>query len=520
MTRTNYPKGRVLSISSDCKKIHTKDKKIRCNLYRGLVCATFSKFLPAFTGRLRVVAMSDIRFSNFQLEKDTEYFLYIGELKNYWLNRFLVDTLANVCNRKFDFIAIVPDVFEQYNYENLIVINPLIHSFTSKFGPNVCCRVSSKDFMSCVSNNRQVKSLIKQLLTRQHHLYIYMYESLPEMTLDEIPGVSILGPSKTVAHRINSKIYQHEKLKGRLPLVDFRICENYEDLIKTVDSLWERWTDGIFVSKEYSAAGVNSMIAHSTSEVATIFFETGEPFFISRYIPHNADPTVLAVAANEGDIFIAGIADQHIEGGNRFTGSTFPSVLSHSTCEKLKEYTSITGKWLAGEGYRGIFGCDYLVDKDENIYFLEINARKQGTTLEFCCTLEQSLPKGSPTLTELEYYAVTENLFPANTVEMRDNSRNLHWGTYNYKLKNTVHTNGYFPQYSGEREAFKRVADGKLKKDFMILEHTGSDFIVAEGSFIGRIVALGQDHESVRQGLSQGIKAIELTIDQQMIAEK
>lgn len=465
------------------------------------------------------MVMSDIRFSNFQLKKDTEYFLYIGELKNYWLNRFLSETLTNVNNRKFDFIAIVPDVFEQYNYENLIVINPLINILTSKFGPNVCCRVSSKEFMSCVSNSRQVKSLINQLLNRQSHLYLYMYESLPEMTLDEIPGVSILGPDKTIAHRINSKIYQHEQVNDLVPMVDFHVCENFGGLIKTVDSLWGKWLDGIFVSKEYSAAGVNSMIAQTTKEVAAHFSEEGKPFFISRYIPHKADPTVLAVAANEEDIYIAGIADQHIEGGNRFTGSTFPSVLSHSTREKLREYTYTIGKWMAGEGYRGIFGCDYLVDSEGNIYFLEINARKQGTTLEFCCTLEQSLPAGSPTLAELEFYSVSENLFPANTVEMTTNSRNLHWGTYNYKLENTVYTNGYFPQYSGEREAFKRVADGKLKKDFMILEHTGSDFVVAEGSFIGRIVALGRDHESVRQGINQGIKAIELTIDKQTVAE-
>ena len=52
-----------------------------------------------------------------------------------------------------------------------------------------------------------------------------------------------------------------------------------------------------------------------------------------------------------------------------------------------------------------------------------------------------------------------------------------------------------------------------LKKDFLILEHIGNDFIVAEGSFLGRIVALGHDHASVQQGLSQGIKTIELTVN-------
>ena len=187
-------------------------------------------------------------------------------------------------------------------------------------------------------------------------------------------------------------------------------------------------------------------------------------------------------------------------------------MLDEETIRKLKKYTIVAGKWLARQGYKGIYGCDFIVDAAGKIFFLEINARKQGTTLEFCCTLEQSLPCDSPMLPELEFYAVTEGVFPANAVEMISNPKNLHWGTYNYKISHTVQTNGYIPQSSNERQAFKKVADGNLKKDFLILEHTGSDFVVAEGAFIGRIVALGHDQKSVRQGLEQGRKTLELTI--------
>jgi len=67
--------------------------------------------------------MSDIYFSNFQLEEDTQYFLYIGELKNYGLNTYLKEALSHIFSSKLDFISIVPDIFEQYDYENLFVIN-------------------------------------------------------------------------------------------------------------------------------------------------------------------------------------------------------------------------------------------------------------------------------------------------------------------------------------------------------------------------------------------------------------
>lgn len=457
--------------------------------------------------------MSDIYFSNYQLQDNVHYFLYIGELKNYGLNIFLKESLARIENRQFDFISIVPDIFEQYDYENLIVVNPEAEDYTCRYGRSVSCRIPANIFMSSVSENQQVRELVQKLLSRQRNLYIYMYESMPEMTLDAIPGVSILGPDSNIASRLNSKVYQYQHLKKLVPVVDFAICSDLNDLIKTTDKLWPQWKDGIFVSLEYSAAGANSIIARSSRDIIERFHEENETYLISRNIPHNYDPTVLAVVANEKDIYIAGVADQRIERGTRFTGSTFPTRLSGETVGALNTITRIVGKWLVKEGYRGIYGCDFLVDHQEKVFFLEVNARKQGTTMEFCCTLEQNLPWGSPLLPELEYYAVTQGRFPDNTVEMKDNVKNIYWGTYNYKIDNMVFTEGYIPQHSREREAFKKVADNRLQKDFLILEHIGNDFIVAQGSFLGRIVALGHDQSGVQQGLKLGKKTIELTVN-------
>jgi len=463
--------------------------------------------------------MPDIYFSNFKLEEDTEYFLYIGELKNYSLNIFLKEALSRIFNRKFDFIAIVPDALEQYNYDNLIVINPKSTDYACKYGACVCCRVSADEFSASVSKNRQIRALVKRLLNQQENVYIYMFESLPEMTLDEIPGVSIIGPDKHVSKRINSKIYQYQHLKDILPVVDFRIYHGFDSLIQAAQKLSKSWRDGLFVCREYSAAGVNSIIAHGIDDIKNKFNEPDAPYLISRFIPHKYDPTVLAVVAGEEDIYIAGVADQRIEQGTRFTGSDFPSVLNKKIIEKLKEYTRVVGQWLVREGYRGIFGCDFLVDDNDDIYFLEINARKQGTTLEFCCTLEQSLPPGSPMLPELEFYAVNEGVFPPNTMEMKSNPKSLHWGTYNYKIHDSVQTSSYIPQSAQEREAFKKVAERKLRKDFLILEHAGCDFVIAEGAFIARIVALGHNPTDVQQGLNQGRKTIDLTIIKKLDSE-
>ncbi len=463
----------------------------------------------------------EILFTNFNYNPDYYYFLYVGELKTYSLNYFVQEALARrIPNRPIRFAAIIPDVCIQYNYANIIVINPSgeeehisNHSFAMNGRePRQSWRINSGKFMSAVSNSKMVRNLIDEILKHQNQLYINLYESILEMTLDQIDRVSVLGPDKYVARQFNNKITQYKSLEGIVPLAEHKVCENMDCLLKITAGLRKRWTDGIFVSGAYSAAGINSAVTYNQDQVQKKFGATNDVYLISRFIPHQLDPTVLAVVANEEDVFIAGIADQVIVDGNRFIGSKFPSTVNDEQRRKLYEYTVAVGRMLGSKGYRGIFGCDYLVDDNGKVFFLEINARKQGTTLEFCFTLEQTLPEGSPMLPELEYYAVTENRFPPHTKEMAGNIRNIHWGTYNYKIETKKLTTGYIPQNPYERETFRKVASGELIKDFVILEHPGTNFLIMPGSFLARVVSVARNREDVDEGLCQGVGFIRQTI--------
>lgn len=457
--------------------------------------------------------MLKVYFHNYRIDPDVEYFLYIGELKNYGLNVFLKEALIRRRQRPVDFIAIVPDIWEQYDYANIAVINPLALEKRIACKQNYSCRVPGPAFMRSVSQSRHVRQLIESLLEQQEHVYIYMYESSPEMSLDDIDGVSILGPASPVARRLNNKIHQYKKFNDIVPIPEFSVCRGMDDLKATTARLWNRWSDGIFVTTEYSAAGVNSTIAFSQADIVAKFKSSDHLYLISRFHRHVYDPTVLAVVANETDVYVAGVADQRIEGGNRFTGSTYPSVLKQKTQEALYEMTRRVGRRIAKDGYRGIFGCDYVVDEKDNILFVEVNARKQGTTLEFCCTLEQLLPPGSPMLPELEYYAVVENRFPKATKELPAGFQGaIHWGTYNQKLDRDVVVDGFMPFCGDERQCFEFAGRKKLSRQFVIMEHIGNDFVVASGSFLGRVVSLGQDHEHVQKGLQQGKKMLTSTI--------
>ena len=368
--------------------------------------------------------------------------------------------------------------------------------------------------MTVVSGSESIRRLISDILENQQELYISMFESVLEMTLDEIERVSILGPDKFVAKHYNSKLVQSVELAGCVPLVESEICLGLASLLERTDALRSTWQDGIFVSLAYSAAGVNSAVTRTREDVLHRFTDEDGEYLITRYISHSLDPTVLAVVANADDVYIAGIADQKIVDGNKFVGSSFPSEVNKEQADLLKKYTIAAGRQLGRAGYRGIFGCDYIIDHNGVIWFLEVNARKQGTTLEFCCTLEQNLPVGSPTLPELECHAVLHNQFPPETVAREGNCSNLHWETYNHKLAVPVLTTGYIPQNTGERSSFTRVAKRELQKDFLLLEHLGSPLRVMPGTFLARVVSVARSRKDVQEGLDQGIGWIKQTFQE------
>ncbi len=450
-------------------------------------------------------------FTNFRYDPDIYYFFYIGELKSHGLTEYLRDLWSQIQGRPVECIAIVPDLHDQYNYVNLIVPSPDAGENLQK--RPMSFRRNTGAFLQSVSKNKSIHALIDQILTHQDQLYIYMFESDSAMRLDQRRDVYLLGPDKDLSGKFNNKAVQFKLLDGIIPLVEYKICNSMPELLAVTERLRSSWADGIFVSRVYSAAGSASIVTRRQSDIKGFFTQDDAPFLITRYMNHECDPTVLAVVANEKDVFVAGVADQCIEGGNHFVGSTWPSVLAPDLIKQLCDCTRKVGQEIGRHGYRGIFGCDYIITRDNQVRFIEINARKQGTTLEFCYTLEQMLPSGSPNLPELEYFAVQKNRFPENMVEppiVPDPV--LCWGTYNYKLKQNRQTCGYIPQAKHERQSFAKVAGGKLAKDFLVLEHVGSGLQVQPGTFLARVVSTGKNMQDVQEGLALGRKMIDLTI--------
>lgn len=59
--------------------------------------------------------------------------------------------------------------------------------------------------------------------------------------------------------------------------------------------------------------------------------------------------------------------------GGRFIQGTSPAIKTH-----IEKITAIIAESMKQAGYKGIFGVDFLVDRAENVYVLEVNARTTG----------------------------------------------------------------------------------------------------------------------------------------------
>ncbi|MFP4109231.1 MAG: ATP-grasp domain-containing protein, partial [Desulfonatronovibrio sp.] len=293
---------------------------------------------------------------------------------------------------------------------------------------------------------------------------------------------------------------------------DYKICSGVAEMLSSIEEGLNAWPDGVFVSQPYSAAGTNSFIVRTMEDINKRLPLPQSTYFISRFVCHEHDPTVLGVVGNEDEVFIAAIADQEIEGGNMFRGSTFPSSLPYKEQLEIKEHTRMVGRVLGRSGYRGIFGCDYIVNNKGEVFFVEVNARKQGTTMEMCCTLENLLPEDSPSLMELEYFAVTENRLPSNKVEIKDAISDLNWRTYNFKVDRDVMTRYFIPLEEDERELFRQVTRNGIEHKMIIMEHVGHGCSVKPGTFLGRVVAVSRNREILDREIKYGRQLLEESI--------
>ncbi len=452
-----------------------------------------------------------ILFNSIKLEPDKAYFIYIGEIKAYGLNLFLIPVLEQIYCRPVECIALVPDLLGHYPYSNLAVLNrDSFHYYSSK-GILVNWRPSAGSFAREVSASFLAQELLESILREQDSVFIHMFASQPEMKLVDGERVKLLGPDPALAHHFNNKIIQYQMAcQLGIPVPEGFCCNCLEETLDSAQSFF-RSGEEVFVSEAYSAAGSNSAFACNCEEIRQRFAETDQPYLVTRRVPHSHDPTVLAVVANAQEVYVASVADQRME-ENRYRGSTFPTILEGEVVEQIKDHTRLVGRHMGAQGYRGMFGCDYIVDENGQIHFVEVNARKQGTTLESTLTMFHLLP-GQPSLPEIEFRAVTGGRLPQGLTEMDSTRSDICWGTYNLKSEQDIRVVRQLSIFQSEAELFRQISQEKeVSSRATVADHLGPGVYQRAGGFVGRCISVGRSLSGVRRQLKNKESEVKASI--------
>ena len=225
-----------------------------------------------------------ILFNSIELDPDRAYFIYVGEIKAYELNPFLIPVLEQIYGRPVGCIAIMPDVLASYPHYNLAVLNSESYRYHCSTGLLVNCRPTSGKFAQEVSASFLAQELLKKLLSKQEFVYIHVFESRPELNLVDGEKVRLLGPDPTLAHHFNNKIFQYQMAcQLGIPVPEGFCCNCLAEALDSARSFF-RCGEEVFVSEAYSAAGSNSTFACSCEAIQQRFIETDQPYLVTRRV--------------------------------------------------------------------------------------------------------------------------------------------------------------------------------------------------------------------------------------------
>lgn len=417
--------------------------------------------------------------SNITLNPDTAYVLYVGDPKYIHTTSFLKQTLAEGYRRPVEVINILPNLPSPYFEGSFAVVNAqLAEHMREANGSIYHLPLDQPEINIDVCNCEFVHSLIEEILEEQADLYVNLFKSTPEMTLGADPRINVIGPRGSLYCEFDNKLNQRQIVDGLgIPTPRSFVAENLDELVQMFEA--EFYGEAFVTSANGFGGNGTQRVENATEILSCEKFRNRSGYIISEYLTLKSSPCSLAVVANENEVIVASIADQVMDGPT-YVGTVYPSEAGEEHLERMKDYTERIGRYLGGKGYRGFFGVDFMIDDRGKLFFVEINPRKIGSTLESMYAHYACAPEAI-SLAELELSAVREGIFPISASDYR--FPDLHWGIMGVKANGGERTVRSIVPQRMERDLF-------LHSGAAVFDHPGENVTFLSGGRLARIVAV------------------------------
>lgn len=320
----------------------------------------------------------DYRLDDDIYVNDVEYFFSLHGLRFEAMNSMMARSLSQKYGKEFRAISVLnawPSI--KYDHSNYIILNEKGYNLSLELKKPVVLLPDYEDVNAEFCRSKYVRDIADHLLKKQKTIYVFPFTTaflnLPQDTY------TVLGPQESVAREFDSKANQLSLFnKLGLPCNVARVYDNETSVLEHQNEIVP-----CYLSATYTSGGSESGLIYSVEMLHEFLGKLRDinrpsPFIASEIFEDIVlAPNVNALITSTGDVEVLVIADQILH-GNRYLGNTFPSEASAEHVQQIHEVTQTIGKYLASRQYRGLFGCDFLINKKGELVVVDLNPRHQG----------------------------------------------------------------------------------------------------------------------------------------------
>lgn len=290
-----------------------------------------------------------------------------------------------------------------------------------------------------------VESRIEEILEEYGSALMFPYmmkENLEK--LKDYEGLQIIGPELDIVEELDSKTESYRSLQNEdIRLVPGEVVDSLTEACEILEGKLSN-ENGAFVSAETGASGSGSRHVTDTVELYDMFGDDYEgDILVQEWIePIDAVPNVLVLVDDDGGTALTA-SDQIIENGTDYAGNSYPLELDDETIDTVLEESEKIADFMSREGYRGIAGIDGIVS-DGDFYFVEINPRKNHSTVLKSVMLEQERPEHLPPLPVIEAEIIDGETYDLDKWTQNIREAGYQWDMYIVKASGGGITEGDF----------------------------------------------------------------------------
>jgi predicted ATP-grasp superfamily ATP-dependent carboligase len=405
------------------------------------------------------------------------------------MNELMAESLSRHFGREYKPIYIFSSHPNKYFANgSYIVLNERADSVEKSLKENVIYLQEYEDLNQEFAKSPLVHKIAKQLFAKQEQIPVYSFTT-SFLELSD-PRWLVLGPNSTVSTFFDNKI-EHYKLFKQLglPTNKARVFRNKDELLRK-----NRTYPG-YITASYTSGGNESGLIYNEEMLRSFLSrlrgvnDRGQ-FLVAEVFEHIvAMPNVNAIVTGKNKTSVLVISDQ-IMRGTRYLGNVYPASASPKHVEQIKRITIKIGNFLSRKGYRGLFGCDFLVNNKGKLVVIDLNPRHQGgyacnalalkamginlTDLELSCALGE-VPSTDLAYEKIQYPAswahskvkpydpgqrISRENEEGDILNIFSNRTGDYSGTF-YK-KNSIFIDGYIGYVVGVGEERKKVYDSVI----------------------------------------------------------